>query len=275
MNNPIYDFQFSFQFNLHKSLIPVGIGDDDYDRLRYVYGVQKEILMQEVHAIDRSNYQSAKELSSRIDCSSLSRKGAIKIAFLGDSITSDRQSYFNIIRTALEDFKNIVLYDCSISGQKSGDLFTAMYPNYYELQPNIAHIMIGSNDFHRLIKPDGPFDTSPAEYEKNIDFIVSAFAANGTKVIITTIPPFSKEKATASFSRHQRLSLETDRLTFNAILKKVADKHGACYNAMDDKYAPYTRDELTLPDGVHLSGIGQQLLAQSILQAVLKQVETT
>lgn len=268
---PEIDYDFNFKFNLHKSLIPIGIEDEDYERLKTVYGVDERWMQTTVARMKESNVRYAEKLLKQFDFSKLLKK-SVKIAFFGDSITSDRQSYLNILKEALKDSENVVLTDMAISAHKSGDLFTAIYPNMVGLHAEIAHIMIGTNDVRRIDDEQCLYHTSPAEYEKNVDYVVSALVKDGTKVILTTIPPFSQEKAAKSFVGAHVLFREEDRKLFNEILKHIAEKYGAVFNDMDESYAQYPVENLTLEDGIHLNEIGQELLAQGVVKTILELV---
>lgn len=268
-NVPEIDYAFNFKFNLHKSLIPIGIEDNDYERLQTVYGVDDKWMNETISKIKESNVRQAEKLGSKFDFSKLVMKSA-KIVFLGDSITSDRQSYLNILKEATKKLPDISLVDMSISGHKSGDLFTAIYPNTIGEQADIAHIMIGTNDVRRINDDRKLYHTSPAEYEKNVEYVVSALVKEGTKVILTTIPPYSQEKADRSFVGAHVLFLEEDRKLFNGILARIAEKHGAILNNMDDLYSKYSPEELTLDDGIHLNEMGQGLLCEGVVKTILE-----
>lgn len=268
-NVPEIDYAFNFKFNLHKSLIPIGIEDNDYERLQTVYGVDDKWMNESIAKIKESNVRQAEKLGSKFDFSKLVTK-SVKIVFLGDSITSDRQSYLNILKEAMKKLPDINLVDMAISGHKSGDLFTAIYPNTIGEQADIAHIMIGTNDVRRINDDRKLYHTSPSEYEKNVEYVVSALVKEGTKVILTTIPPYSQEKADRSFVGAHVLFLEEDRKLFNGILTRIAEKYGAILNNMDDLYSKYSPEELTLDDGIHLNEMGQGLLCEGVAKTILE-----
>ena len=268
-NNSNQDYRFNFKFNLHKSLIPIGIDDSDYVRLQTVYGVDDEWMQKTTREFAQSNNHYALLLKEDVDLSAFGSK-PLKIAFFGDSITSDRQSYLNILKLATKEYKNISLVDMAISAHKSVDLLTAIYPNMVGEHADIAHIMIGTNDVRRIDDEQRLYHTSPAEYERNVDYVVSALVNDGTKVILTTIPPFSKEKSSKAFAEAKALFLEEDRQIFNTILIKIANKYGAYINHMDSHYAQYTPEQLTLDDGIHLNEIGQDLLLRGVVNSILE-----
>ena len=267
-NNISYGMLFSMmKFNIHKSLIPIGISDDDYPRLAKVYDADDALMEQVISTIEKSNTMYAQRLTDKFDLVKLIEK-AVTLAFLGDSITSDRQSYFNIIRKAAGNGA-VTFLDYSISGQKSGDLFTIMYPDIISAHSDIAHVMIGTNDMRRMNDEMRLYHTSPEEYEKNLDYIVRALVNDGTKVILTTIPPVSQDKVSKNYPDHRMLFLEEDRILFNHILSHIAEKYGATLNNMDRFYCQHTPEELTIPDGIHLNALGQELLAYGVMQAIL------
>ena len=265
------DCQFNFKFNLHKSLLPIGIDDHDLSRLSVVYGTDSEWLRKEAALIEQANARCAARLETQFNLSALTGKQA-KIIFLGDSITSDRQSYLNILKQALSGSTGLKLVDLSISAQKSVDLFTGIYPDIIAQRADIAHIMIGTNDVRRIDDERRLYHTSPAEYEKNMDFVIGALIKGGSSVILSTIPPFSREKASRHFAGGYVLYLEEDRRLYNEILTQLAQKHHVVLNQMDEAYSKYTAEELTLDDGIHLNALGQELLACGVLQALAHQL---
>ena len=266
------DYFFNFKFNLHKSLLPIGIDDHDYKRLEAVYGVDEAWMQQAVETIAASNRAQAAQLATRFDLRKLDAK-PLKIAFFGDSITSDRQSYLNVLKTATAEFVNLTLVDMAISAHKSGDLFTALYPGMIGEHADIAHIMIGTNDVRQMDDAQRLFHTSPEEYEKNVDYVVSQLVQDGTQVILTTIPPFCEEKVTRGFAGCRALFCEQSRVLFNGILERIAARHGVLLNRMDTRYAPHAVADLTLDDGIHLNAAGQALLAQGVVDAIMQLVD--
>ena len=266
---PETDYLFNFKFNLHKSLIPIGIDDQDYERLKIVYGVSDEWMKQTVESINASNEKHAAALAKKFDLEPLNRR-PIKIAFFGDSITSDRQSFLNILKIALRNEQNVKLVDMAISAHKSGDLFTATYPNMVGEHADIAHIMIGTNDVRQTDGEQRLYNTSPMEFEKNVEYVVSELVKDGTRIVLTTIPPYSQKKSSESFADCRAVFLEEGRKLFNEILARIARKYNVYLNQMDERYAEYSAEELTLNDGIHLNEIGQDILAEGVLKAIME-----
>lgn len=259
---------FNFRFNLHKTIFSIGIEDHDYARLQEVYGVDAQWMKQVVAEFAQSNAERARQLKEVCDLSAFDAK-PLKIVFLGDSNTSNRQSYLNILKAATEDYSQLQLVDKAGSGFKTGDLLTVIHLGVVAEHADIVHIMIGANDMRRMADCEKLYHTSPAEYEKNLDYIVSAFIKDGSRVILTTIPPFSKERSDKHFARSNGVFEEEDRQLYNAIIEKIACKYGAYLNKMDELFARYTPEELTVPDGVHLGELGHSTLALGVARSVL------
>ena len=91
------------------------------------------------------------------------------ISILGDSISSWRLSFWHILREVLRGYP-AVFHDFSVSGQKSGDLLAAMYPDIARAHAQLAHIMIGTNDCRRTLDVPNVLHTGLPEYEKNVRF---------------------------------------------------------------------------------------------------------
>lgn len=257
------EFQFNFKFNLHKSCIPVGIDDHDYPRLSVVYGVPEEELMEEVRQTEAGNRAEA-ELLIAGKKDALAKLSGKRIAFLGDSITSDRASYFNILRTALEGY-DVQLLDDSISGYKLVDIITSLVPNVTGFNADIVHIMIGSNDMKRTTDGADMILFSPEEYERDLNYLLQVLTKCGAKVIISTIPPFDLPKIKVKFWDANVQYFEEDRARFNAIVRGKAAQWGCMLNEMDPTYSGYTTDELTRDDGLHLNALGQRLMVNAVL----------
>jgi len=266
-------FQFRFKFNVHKALGSMEISDTDQKMLAAVYNVDEaDVALELQYARERISF-FAEELRKETDLDFLKELPDKKIVFLGDSNTSNRHSYYNIIRTVLSEYPQITTIDRAISAQKAIDLFTAVYPATVDLHADIAHIMIGTNDVRRIDDRRDVFFTSPQEFEKNVEYIVSSLTKEGTKVILTTIPPISGIKTQIQYAGYHTVYLEEDRLLFNESLMRIAEKHGAILNQLDPVYAPYTAEELTLDDGLHLNDLGNTLLAKVLLQAILSAMQ--
>ena len=129
--------------------------------------------------------------------------------------------------------------------------------------------MIGTNDVRRIDYRRDVYFTSPLEFKKNMDFIVSSLVENGTKVIVSTLPPIFEERTKVQYDGYHTVYPQEDRILFNEIMINVAKEYGAVVNQMEHVYGQYTAEELTRDDGIHLNELGHELLAQNLLKVLL------
>lgn len=263
-------FPFFFEYNIHKSTIPLGVEDTDYRRLAATYGVGEETVLEQVAAITASKEKNAKRLLQSVCSADLKKLENKRVAFLGDSNTSFRKSYMNLIRTALQDIPGFQAKDCSVSGNRVGNLVYNMYPNIHSLHADIAHVMIGGNDMRRTDGPLHVIMTEPDHFYRCLDFVVTGLVEDGTKVILSTVAPVCLPKLAENQKGWRSEFREEDRLEFNDQIRKLAAKHNVFLNDMESTFNQYTPAELTVDDGMHLSELGQQLLAERVLQAILE-----
>lgn len=265
-------FPFAFLFRLHKSTIPIGISDTDAGQLAAVYGVSEERVRRELEEIRKRNREAGIRLLRDRDPGKTAEKH-LRIAFLGDSNTSCQTSYLQILRSAMEK-SPWELLDFSVSGNKTDNLLYALYPRIRESRPEIAHIMIGTNDLRRIRDGSDLLIVPPDIFRRNLTHLTKTLQDQGACVLLTTIPVFSPEKAEQGDKGTCSQYWETDRLAFNEIIRSVAEEYGAELNDMDPIYGVFTPEELTREDGIHLNDRGQELLSRQVLAHFIAMAET-
>lgn len=261
------EFQFNFKFKLHKSNIPIGLKDDDYPRLSVAYGVPLDEVMAEVEADESFNAKEAEMLLKGHPQAASALRNR-RIAFMGDSITSDRRSYYNIIHTALKD-ANVRFYDDSVSAYKLLDIITNFVPGMRDFHAEVAHLMIGSNDMKQTTDAERFLLVEPEEFRRQLRYLLNTLESHGTKVIVSTIPPFDSKKVKEKFWGVNTGYSEAIRDAYNAVIREEVAHAGGVLNDMEGVYARYGTDELTRDDGLHLNQLGQRLMANVVLDKVL------
>lgn len=139
-------------------------------------------------------------------------------------------------------------------------------PAVCAFRPNIAHIMIGSNDIKRSADHFDHPHLSLSEYRRTLRYIIKVIMERGTDVLISTIPPLCIAKSTPAFAADNVVFHEEDRRACNDAIRALADEEGCFLNDMEALYAQYPTDALTEDDGLHLNANGQFLLAQAIFK---------
>jgi len=262
------DFSFRFRFNIHKASIPLGISDSDYQRLADVYGVPLEQLVAETEKISENNEAAAQKLLQMQNEKNLPSCAVSSIVFLGDSNTSNRKSYMNIIKLALQKQSDTQIVDLSVSGSVSGNLPLLPILRSNEFHP-VAHIMTGANDLTRTDDVHQIVRLGHDEFKKNVGYVVEKMTALGTKVIVSSIPPRSYKKICNQPEGWRPIWSEDDRRRYNNTLKELAQKYNAIFNDMEPTYNLYTTEEITEEDGIHLNELGQFILAKRVFEILL------
>ncbi len=267
------DLDRNLQFNLHKAYSDIGITDGDEARLATVYGAGQDELRNILRGFERENEANAAAVLAGHGEFAPVTDRQVKIAYLGDSITSDRISHRCIIEKILAPYKNLIVRDLSVSGFKSYDVLVSLYPEIHEFMPDISVMMIGTNDM-RMCDDEYRLNTvSPGEYERNLDYIIRKLHGFGSKLILCTLPPFQMEKMEAEMAeRHNLYTVEALKI-YDDIIIKIAEKHSAQLVDMRPVYAKENLDEIIMSDGLHLNGAGQTLLAKNVFSYLAKMLE--
>ena len=176
---------FVLRFNLENAVNP-----DTKDRvgaLSSLFDIDKVELEESV-----AYYQEKlSELADSIDDEIIDKaKRAFfnkKIAFFGDSLTSDRLSYANIIKKlGVFGQADIFAVSGTVSGQTIRNFNQIITNNKYD----IVCLFIGTND-SALTDIDLPF-VSPDEFKRNIEYAAAKINASGAVGILFELPKHSE-----------------------------------------------------------------------------------
>ncbi len=269
----MFENAFNLKFNLNKAYTDIGICDDDAARQAAIYDIDPAEIDGIMAGFYEENKTNAAKVLESYGTFAPNTQKEYRIAYLGDSITSDRNSHQNIVKCILEKYNNINIKDFAISGYKSSDIFTAFYPGIANYKPNIAVMMIGTNDMRITDDEHCYYHTAPTEYERNLDYIVESLRDLGCKVVICTLPPFDMKKITQALDGWKILYTEDGRTLYDNIIIKTAAKYSATLVDMRHVYTEYTAAELTIEDGLHLNPQGQTLLAKHVFAALAPLLE--
>jgi len=264
----MFESEFNLKFNLNKAYTDIGLSDDDAELNARIYGLSPERYAAVIAGFEQSVKTNAeKTLASYETQFGVFRpdtKTSYRIAYLGDSITSDRESHQHIVREILKGCPNITFRDFSISGFKASDIFTAFYPGISGFAPDIAIILIGTNDMRITDDEYGYHHSGIDEYSRNIDYIIAKLRVAGTRVIVCTLPPFDMSKMRAALDGWHILFTEESRSRFDDAIVSAAEAHGTILIDMREIYAEFDATDLTIEDGMHLNSKGQTMLAEQI-----------
>lgn len=144
------------------------------------------------------------------------------------------------------------------------------YERVMNFHPDIAHILIGTNDMRENRDEDGESCIGLDEYRRNLVYMVKRLQKNKVHIILSTISPVLVDGIGKRFPddhwNYQKANIDA----VNSIIEEVAETFGAQFNDMRKVYGSYRAEEILLNDGLHLNALGQKLLAENVLTALGK-----
>lgn len=254
------------KFNMHKLILD--IEEDDYGRIGMVFGDNPDKVRDFLNCFSENLYRQAQMLKDKIDLPEVKTRKAI--AFIGDSITSDRESFMNILKKAFENETNLGFIDAAVSGDKSDDARMKFYYRTMRHHPDIVHILLGTNDIRESDDKYGNTCVSLHDYKMNMEYMVGTLTEEGIKVILSTISPVDNTGLKKRFPDDNWIYHRENMDRVNEILEEISLKYQVTLNDMRPVYGKFETKELLLSDGLHLNENGQQLLSQNVLKSLIQ-----
>ncbi len=244
---------FALRFNLQKSGRDI---PDDTAVLSGLFGEDPQFLQDCLLEYDRLLEQAARELAAEFPGAGCIRKSLL---LMGDSITSDRLSYGNILKRILKG----PVVDCSVSHARSVNVAEKLDACITQHRPDILSVMIGTNDYVCLDKLSGQPAVSREEFARNLRIIAGKAQQYRVPLIFHAIP-------LACFDRYNRenpcrAAHESLCLAYNQTIRSVAMQYGAVYLDMSHLFQDLEKTLLFEPDGIHLSAFAHKLWARALL----------
>jgi len=257
-----YELDFMHKYNLHKWL-GLLIDDNDLKFIAGMYGVK----YRELKKIEEDFLETIEELAGKLREKAKSKPldTAYRIAAIGDSISSDRQSWVKILNHLWKDEGNRTVIDCAISGDTTSDLVSRFYGTILNQEFQWAVLFIGTNDCRELDDEDHMSNVSLDEYKRNMNYMMKSLLKRGKKVINVTLPPVDNERLKEQFPDNN-WRYDKDRLDrTNNYIRELSKKSGALLADLAEKVDAY-KGEVLEPDGLHMNGQGQLLLCELLLE---------
>lgn len=254
----------NIKFNMQKLILDVS--SHDSKRLAEIFGATQTEVQQLISELDKTLKQQAEKLRQECDIPELKKRQTI--VFVGDSITSDRTSYFNILKKVYEEDDRLIFVDAAISGDKSDDAVMKFYLRTLKYKPDIVHILLGTNDLRHNNDEVAKSTISLEEYKKNISYMMSILKTQNIKIVISQISPVLIGGIKKRFPEDNWTYDSEEICKLNKIIEEIAYEYGASLNAMEKIYCCYSPETLLLQDGLHLNDKGQYLLAKHVLSSL-------
>jgi lysophospholipase L1-like esterase len=262
-----YPLAFVHKFNLYK-LSGLLIEDDDLASIARVYGAPLE----DLEKIEAGFQRNIARLSASLPKAAGSAAGPPlagtppgSILAIGDSITSDRESYVKILNHYWRGDPSRRLLDAAVSGDTTADLIKRLYSSVLNVEFAWAVLFIGTNDSLQLDDEQRISVLSLDEYKRNIRFITETLLARGKRLIQITIPPVDNARLRSFFPDANSVYTKKQIGEVNDFIREWAKKKN--YPVADLARAVERQQADVLePDGLHLNGRGQCLICELLLQ---------
>jgi lysophospholipase L1-like esterase len=264
--------EYMHKFNMHKWL-GLLIRDDDLESIARVYDVRpRELLKIEKRLQANIAGMAARIAQSRGEPSAEGAKGAGNqtkppvVLALGDSITSDREGYVNILNCYWKGTERRMI-DCAISDDTTSNLIDRIHATALTQEFDWVVIFIGTNDCRQADDPAHMARISLPEYQRNVEYLVDLLITRGKQIILVTIPPVDMPRFSASFPNSGSI-YDKERIdATNRSLRELAARKGLKIADLA-KAVDAERDDVLMPDGLHLNSTGQLILSHLLLDII-------
>lgn len=183
-----------------------------------------------------------------------------EVVLIGDSI---RQGYEDIVRRKLGNAANVWAPDDNI--RDSRNLLVHLAEWVLARAPDVVHLNCGLHDLRRDFAT-GTLQVPLPDFEANLRSLFTQITQlPDTTLIWATITPVNE------VWHHQNKPFDrftVDVAAYNAVGLQLATEFGLPVNDLNQLVTANGRDTLLLPDGVHYTHSGYDLLGQQVAEAV-------
>lgn len=193
------------------------------------------------------------------------------VLLLGDSISIGYTSH------VIEELKGTINVTRPKANCGDTNRYLSSLPKWLgETKWDVIHFNVGLHDLcyrhpdskvqgHRD-KVNGTIAVPLEEYEKNLEKIVLQLKQTGATLIwaSTTLVPEGEEGRFVG-----------DDVKYNAVAKKIMEKHGVAINDLHALTASFSPELFTQPGNVHFKPAGSQKLAKQVVSAIEEAMKET
>ena len=256
-----YALDYMHKFNIHKWL-GLNVSDDDLVSIARMYGVRSG----ELRKVEKSLQANVEQLAARLPGKAKPAATPLAVLALGDSITSDRESYVRILNSYWKGTGRKMI-DCAVSGDSTSDLIDRWYSTVVNQEFDWVVIFIGTNDCRQADDPARMTRISLQEYQRNMEYFTDQFLTRGKQVVLVTIPPVNMSRFKESFPQNGWI-YDRERIdATNRALRDLAAHKGLKVADLAKALDAQSEDVMT-PDGLHLNGTGQLILSRVLLEVI-------
>lgn len=187
------------------------------------------------------------------------------LLFQGDSITDCNRNLFvplgdGYVSKVAEAFPTVSVINKGISGNRVIDLKNRWEKDTLALYPDILCILVGVNEVWHNLCYDKPY--TDEQYEQDLKLIIAHAKAQNPNLKLIMMEPFLFEVGVVTSDWIE--PLDRLRKIFRSIALVEANAFIPLQELFNQASRKLTLEEL-LPDGVHPSDLGHQLIASALI----------
>ena len=255
-----YPLEFMHKFNLHK-WSGFTIDDQDLASIARLYGVRRGRLAR----IDRGYREHVARLAA-----SLPPRAAkpldhpLVFMALGDSISSDRESYAQILNQYWRGDPQRRFLDCAVSGDTTSHLLNRFYATIAGQDCDWVVMFIGTNDCRQLDDPARITAIGLQDYRRNLDYLTDRLLERNRRIVLVTLPPADNARFKAFVPDFNHCYDAGHLEAANRILRELA---AAKQLGLADLAAAIQaqKEDVLEPDGLHMNSTGHLILCRLLL----------
>ena len=262
--------EYLVQFSNVEKRFPLFQGVKEPEAVSDFIGIDIERFKQIRESFDKMTHEAAQEILKDDEAlrhvEALPFKSGETIAVVGDSITDDRQGWFQIFCNVLDlavpkaSFRYI---DASLADSTSVDSLRRMERYVLSYEPDWIFIALGSLDAQRLHLTTGRTLVSLAEFWENLNAIESAVIKNCSNPPVWITPPPAITELMQKMPLHDGILTEDDLAEFREV---IAGKSGYVVDPQGKRMGDPPQPWNYLNDGFHPSLAGNTATVKSVLK---------
>ena len=259
------------RMKLHRHCVPL---EDDAEKIAAIYGyplaevdqIFEELETELTAAADTLQRKFGRQLAEKLE------NRTEQFVFIGDQMTSEYLSYYNILKRLFAKFSGISVSIAGNTGDNSNQSLQYIYGLAVSKAPTVTSILIGTNDAFCTKDAYRKTVASRTEFAANVDYLTKVMLHHGSKVILHTLPPVDTKAAERAYA-HMNWTITNEEIDArNQIILDIARKNKC---QVSDIAACLKKQGMAvnLPgNGVLLTGQAQLVIAGAFLETLLAQL---
>lgn len=259
------------RMKLHRHCVPL---EDDPQKVSEIYGYSIEAVKEIYRQLDRDMAAAVRVIRDKYK-EQLDKKLSGRTAsfvFVGDQLTSEYLSYYNIIRHVFEPYENISVSIAGNTGDTSNQSVQYIYGLAVAKEPLVTSILIGTNDLYMSRDAYAKTVSSREEYGANIDYLTKVLLHNGSKVILNTLPPVDAGALEKAYSQMNWTVDNEEVRARNQIIRDTVRNNKCILNDMAEHFEAFDGPVTIDSNGVLLTKEAQAYMADKYLEVLLEAI---